>query len=163
MPPLDDKGAAPAGAPAKDLTVRERLAVHRADAACASCHSRIDPIGFGLEGYDAMGAARARDEHGNALDLTGTLLTGESFSGAAELKRILMKRKEAFIRLVVEQLLAYALGRKLEPYDRPTVSALTRNAMQDQCRIRGLVLGIANSYPMRFKRNQPVASAGVSK
>ncbi len=162
VPPLDEP-AAKAEQPAKVLTVRERLAVHRADAACASCHSRIDPIGFGLEGYDAMGAARARDEHGNALDLSGTLLTGETFAGAAELKQVLMKRSEAFIRLVVEHLLAYALGRKLEPYDRPTVNELTRNALADHGRVRGLVIGIANSYPMRFKRNQPVASSGVSK
>lgn len=162
VPPLDEP-AGQAAQPAKELTVRERLAVHRADAACASCHSRIDPLGFGLEGYDAMGVARARDEHGNALDLKGTLLTGEEFSGAAELKQVLMRRSEVFIRLVVEQMLAYALGRKLEPYDRPTVSELTRNALSDHGRVRGLVIGIANSYPMRFKRNQPVASSGASK
>jgi hypothetical protein len=163
VPPLDDAGTAPAAQPAKEMTVRERLAVHRADAACASCHSRIDPIGFGLEGYDAMGAARARDEHGNVLDLKGTLLTGETFSGAAELKQVLMKRSDVFVRLVVEQMLAFALGRKLEPFDRPTVNELTRNVIQDQGRVRGLVVGIANSYPMRFKRNQPIASSGVAK
>ena len=163
VPSLDEPVAAQAGQPAKELSVRERLTAHRADPACASCHSRIDPIGFGLEGYDAMGSRRARDEHGNTLDVTGTLLTGESFSGAAELKQVLMKRSDAFIRLVVEQLLAYALGRKLEPFDRPTVSELTKNVIADQYRVRGLILGIASSYPMRYKRNQRVLAAGETK
>lgn len=157
VPTLDEvKVTANVGASAKEPSVRDRLTAHRADAACASCHSRIDPIGFGLENYDAMGSFRARDEHGNVLDTKGTLLTGETFSGAAELKQVLMKRSDAFVRLVVEQMLAYALGRKLEPFDRPTVGELTRNLIADKYRVRGLVLGIANSYPMRFKRNQKI-------
>ncbi|HEX3132471.1 MAG TPA: DUF1592 domain-containing protein, partial [Planctomycetota bacterium] len=159
VPALDDEKAPEKVA--KEQTLRERLTAHRADPACSSCHSRIDPIGFGLEGYDAIGSSRTRDEHGNKLDLNGTLLTGETFSGAAELKQVLLKRSDAVIRLVVEQLLAYALGRKLEPFDRPTVSELTRNLIADKYRVRGLVLGIAASYPMRFKRNQPITATGM--
>lgn len=161
VPTLDEKPAESSGPTIKELSLRERLNAHRADPACASCHSRIDPIGFGLEGYDAIGSSRARDEQGNRLDLNGTLLTGETFSGAAELKQVLMKRSDAFIRLAVEQMLAYALGRKLEPFDRPTVNELTKNLIADKYRVRGLVLGIAASYPMRYKRNQSVLATGV--
>jgi len=135
------------------------LEKHRSDPTCASCHNRIDPLGFGLEGYNVLGEFRARDEHGNKLDTTGALLTGESFSNAAELKEILMKRKDAFARAMVEKLLAYALGRKIELHDRPTITELTKNLIKDQYRIQGLLFGIAKSYPMHFKRNQPVTTA----
>ena len=161
VPLLDEDKPADNGKSANVTTLRERMEKHRSDPNCASCHSRIDPIGFGLEGYDALGAVRRRDEHGNPLDTTGTLLTGETFSGAAELKQIILKRKEAFMRTVVENMLAYALGRVVEKFDRPTLSELTKALAADNYRVRGLILGIATSYPMRYTRNQPVTAIGI--
>jgi Protein of unknown function (DUF1592)/Protein of unknown function (DUF1588)/Protein of unknown function (DUF1585)/Protein of unknown function (DUF1595)/Protein of unknown function (DUF1587)/Planctomycete cytochrome C len=161
VPPLDEGKTADKGKPAKVTTLRERLEKHRSDPNCASCHIRIDPIGFSLEGYDVMGAVRTRDEHGNSLDTTGTLLTGETFSGAAELKQIIFKRKEAFMRTVIEKMLAYALGRSADKFDRPTLNELTKALAADNYRARGLILGIATCYPMRNKRNQPVTAIGV--
>ena len=159
VPPLDEEMPKETTKEKKEPTLRERLEKHRSDPTCASCHNRIDPLGFGLEGYNVLGEFRARDEHGIKLDTTGSLLTGESFSNAAELKVILMKRKDAFARAMVEKLLAYALGRKIELYDRPTVSELTKNLITDQYRIHGLLIGIVKSYPMNFKRNQPITAA----
>jgi hypothetical protein len=156
VPPLDEEQPMPGAKAQKELTLRERLEKHRGDPTCASCHNRIDPIGFGLEGYNVLGETRARDEHGNKLDTSGSLLTGESFANAEELKIILMKRKETFARTVVEKLLAYALGRKLESFDRPTLNELTKQLIADDYRIQGLLKGIAHSYPMRFKRNAPI-------
>ena len=159
VPPLDENPPATA---AKAQTLRERLEAHRANVACAGCHSRIDPIGFALEGYDVLGRTRARDEHGEPLDTTGKLNSGETFNDAAGLKRVLMARKDVFARLLVEKLLAYALGRKVERFDRTTVSELTAALQADGWRIKGLLRGIARSYPMRFSCNAGAISSPVS-
>jgi hypothetical protein len=152
VPALDDK----AEGGHKGLTLRQRLEKHRADPTCANCHSRIDPLGFGLEHYDLMGAWRMRDEHGQPVDANGMLMNGERFSGAVELRKVLLARKAEFTRGLASRLLSYALGRGLEFYDRPTVSALLSRLDKDGYRIQPLIIGIAQSYPFRFKRNQPV-------
>src|SRR5205823_5434138 len=103
----------------KKLTLRQRLEKHRANPECAACHARIDPLGFGLENFDSIG--RWRDtEAGESVDAAGTLVSGESFRGPAELKRMLVTTKrEQFVKNLTQKLLSYALGRGLEYYDEP--------------------------------------------
>ncbi len=152
VPALDDKK----DGDKKDLTLRQRLEKHRSDPTCASCHARIDPLGFGLEHYDLMGVWRTRDELGQPVDASGSLINGEKFSGAVELRKVLMARKGEFARGFAGRMLSYALGRGLEFYDRPAVNALMKRLDQDGYRIQPLIIGIAQSFPFRFKRNQPV-------
>jgi len=150
-------------------TLRQRLERHRADPSCTGCHLRIDPLGFGLENFDALGAWRERGDGGVALDTVGTLPSGENFSGPKELKQVLMQRKERIITTVVERLLSYALGRHLERFDRPTVKRIQAALAADGYRAQTLVIEIANSLPFRFKRNavateaKPVPAASAPK
>ncbi len=153
VPALDDKK----DGDKKDLTLRQRLEQHRKDPVCASCHSRIDPLGFGLEEYDLMGAWRVKDEFGKAIDASGKLLNGESFQGSEQLRKVLMARKTEIARGLVSRLLSFALGRGLEYYDRPTVNALLKQLEANDYRIQPLLVGIAQSFPFRNKRNKPIA------
>jgi mono/diheme cytochrome c family protein len=138
--------------PRDGLTFRQQLEKHRKKPECAGCHSRMDPIGFGLENFDATG--RWRDEiGGKAVDSSGVLVTGEKFSGPVELKRCLMTRKDEFIRNLTEKMLAYALGRGLEPYDMPSVSKITAEVAKDGYRSTTLITAIVDSYPFRYRKN----------
>ncbi len=110
-------------APENGQTFRQRLEFHRANPACASCHTRMDPLGFGLENFDATG--RWRDEiGGKPVDAAGQLTSGDKFTGPAELKTLLLKRKAEFVRNLAERTLAFAIGRGLEPYDLPAVKKI---------------------------------------
>jgi hypothetical protein len=151
-PPPDVPKLAEDDSPAGVLTLRQRLEKHRADAACASCHSRMDPLGFGLENFDPIGRWRA-DLSGHPIDAVGTLTTGESFSGPAELKKILLNKKEEFVRTLTGKLLAYALGRGLEFYDEPTIKNITDQLGACGYKSTVLVAEIAKSYPFRYRRN----------
>lgn len=132
------------------LTFRQRLEKHREKPECAGCHSRMDPLGFGLENYDVVG--RWRDKIGDSpVDATGTLATGEKFSGPAPLKKLLLARRDDFVRNVTERLLSYALGRGLEPYDAPTVRRIVKAVEADGCRTETLIMQIVQSYPFRFR------------
>ncbi len=131
-------------------SLRERLERHRADPACASCHSRIDPIGFGLENYDVLG--RWRDEEdGHPIDAAGVLPDGTRFDGPAELKLILLDRKDQFLRVLTEKMLAYALGRGLTLTDRCTVGRIVERVRERGYRAHALVIEIVNSAPFRLK------------
>jgi hypothetical protein len=143
-------GAAPA-------SIRERLAEHRTNPSCASCHSVIDPLGFALENFDVIGGWRTVDESGKAVDASGTTLSGTKIDGLAGLRALLLERPEQFPRTVTEKLLAYALGRPLEYYDRPAVRAIVRAAAADGYRWSSLVRGIVES-PAFLMRGSPVAS-----
>lgn len=154
VPALDDKK----DGDKKDLTLRQRLEKHREDPTCATCHARIDPLGFALQHYDLMGGWRARDEFGSPIDANGALINGEKFSGIGELRKVLMTRKAEFARGVTSRLLSFALGRGLEFYDRPTVNELMKGLDQNGYKIQPLIVGIAKSFPFRYKRNQPVSS-----
>jgi hypothetical protein len=160
-PPPPDAGGLPAdGAPRNGLTFRQRLEEHRSKPQCASCHRRMDPLGFGLENFDAIG--RWRDKIGSEpVDAKGVMSTGEEFSGPAELKRILLERKDAFAQNVTERMLAYALGRGVEFYDMPTVKRISDLLAKNDYRISKLVTEIARSYPFQYRRptDQPVAVA----
>lgn len=126
-------------------TIRERLAQHRTNPVCASCHSMIDPPGFALEHFDAIGGWRSKDESGRLVDATGTTVSGASVEGLAGLRAFLLQRPDQFPTTVTEKLLAYALGRRLEYYDRPAVRQIVRAAAARDYRWSSLILGIVNS------------------
>ncbi len=148
------------------MSLREQMEQHRANAVCASCHSRMDPIGFGLENFDAIGQWRTLDGT-FPIDPAGMLANGKSFSGPAELLELLGRQPQAFGGAITEKMLTYALGRGLEPYDRPTIGAITADLAKSDYKFSQLVLGIVNSPPFqragaaRIEPTQSV-SAGVN-
>lgn len=133
---------------------REQLAAHLEDPNCAVCHVRMDPIGFSMENFDAVGRWRDTDEHG-PIDASGTLPDGRSFVGPAELKKILLASDAQFVENLTRKLLTYALGRGLEPFDRPTVSAITRRTREQGDRFSAIIEGIVLSDAFRTCRGNP--------
>ncbi|HEV7282957.1 MAG TPA: DUF1592 domain-containing protein [Pirellulaceae bacterium] len=133
------------------LSVRERLAQHRADTACASCHDLIDPPGLALENFDAVGRWRSEEE-GVVIDALGGLSDGSEFVGVEGLEKALLARPEPFVTTLTEKLLTYALGRGLTPDDAPAVRAIVRDAAADDYRFSTLVLEIAKSVPFQMRR-----------
>jgi hypothetical protein len=133
-----------------EVSLRQRLEQHRRDPSCSPCHNAMDPIGFGLENYDAVGAWRTMD--GNfAIESSGTLPDGRTFSGSRELKAILKGQSDQFVSNVTEKLLTYSLGRGLERFDRPTVDAISRQVAANNYRFSSLVLEVVKSTPFRMK------------
>jgi mono/diheme cytochrome c family protein len=132
-------------------SIRERLERHRADASCASCHGVIDPLGFALENFDAIGGWRTVDERGVPVDATGTTMSGAKVDGLSGLRALLLEQPDQFPRTVTEKLLAYALGRRLEYYDRPAVRRIVRDAAANDYRWSSIVLGIAKSPPFQMR------------
>ena len=139
-------------------SLRKQLEQHRSNATCNSCHGRMDPLGFGLENYDAIGAWRTMDGR-FPIDASGVLPDGKSFQGPAELRRILLDDKDAFARGLTGKLLTYALGRGLERYDRLTVNAISRKLAANGYRFSTLVSEIVNSAPFRMRRGEVSESA----
>jgi mono/diheme cytochrome c family protein len=137
----------------KVLSMRERLALHRANSACASCHNLMDPVGFALENYDAVGRWRT-EEDGTPIDAAGNLPDGTKFEGASGLQQALLSRPELFVSALTEKLLTYALGRGLEYYDAPAVREIVRHAGQNDFRFSWLIAGIAGSRPFQMRRSQ---------
>ena len=135
------------------LPMRERLAAHRANPACASCHNVMDPIGFSLENFDAVGRWRPAEDH-RLINATGSLPDGSEFTGVAGLERSLLQRPELFAGTVVEKLLIFALGRGVETCDAPAIRKIVRDAQPDRYRFSSLILGIVNSTPFQM-RNTP--------
>ncbi|QVL33734.1 DUF1592 domain-containing protein [Telmatocola sphagniphila] len=131
-------------------TFRELLTQHATQPSCAGCHSKIDPLGFGLEVFDPIGRLR---NPGSSIDASGKLPTGEHFVGAAELKKILLQRKDQFTRNFVEKMLTFALGRELRPPDESTVNRIVEKVVQRGYRFSAVVEEIANSYPFLYRRN----------
>ncbi|HBE00323.1 MAG TPA: hypothetical protein DC060_19285 [Gemmatimonadetes bacterium] len=126
------------------LTVRERMEEHRANPACTSCHKVIDPIGVALENFDVTGAWRERD-NGNLVDPASELYDGTPLAGPADLRNALLNRPEVFFRVLTENLMAYALGRRVEYYDMPTIRSITREAAKNDYKISSFVLGVVQS------------------
>ena len=126
-------------------TIRERLAQHRTNPVCGSCHAVIDPPGFALEHFDAIGGWRTNDESGKAVDAVGNTVSGAPIDGLSGLRALLLKNPDQFPSTVTEKLLAYALGRRLEYYDRPAVRHIVRAAAAKDYRWSSLILGIVNS------------------
>jgi hypothetical protein len=144
-PPGVDTNLAEVKPNATPPTIRERLVQHRTNPSCASCHSVIDPLGFALEHYDAIGAWRTTDESGRLVDATAATLSGAKLDGLAGLRSLLLSEPEQFPRTVTEKLMAYALGRRLEYYDRPAVRAIVRDAASSNYRWSALITGIVKS------------------
>ena len=130
---------------------REKLAMHAADATCAACHKKIDPLGFGLENFDAIGGWR---DNGNGVDPSGVLPGGKKFSGAADLKQIVLEHKDDFERGLIGKLMSYAIGRELDYYDEPEIAKIKKALEANGHRFSVLVQGIAESYPMRYRKTE---------
>lgn len=145
----------------KALTMRERMAQHRTNAVCASCHSRIDPLGFALENFDAIGRWRATDM-GNPIDASGTLLDGTTFDGVIQMRKSLLSQPDPFVEAFTERLLTYAAGRGLEYFDKPTLRAIVRSASRDNYRWSSIILGVVTSQPFQMRRAALPADAGTS-
>ncbi len=150
-PPPTVKTLSASDKPKDGLTFRQRFEKHRADATCASCHKRMDPLGFGLENFDGIGAWRT-ELAGQPVDAAGELVTGEKFAGPAELKKLLLARKDEFARTVTEKMFAYALNRGLEFYDAPLMRQTVKSLARDHYRVETLILAIVNSYPFQYRR-----------
>jgi mono/diheme cytochrome c family protein len=133
------------------MTLRQKMERHRSDPKCATCHSRMDPIGFGLDNYDASGAWRDTED-GKPIDVSAKLPDGKAFRGAAELKAIIMARNDEFVRCLVERMLTYALGRGVEPSDAPVVDRIAAAVAKDKYRISTLVVEVVKSYPFRYRQ-----------
>lgn len=138
-------------------TFREKLEAHRDNASCASCHDRIDPLGFGLENYGPIGGWRA-DADGKPVDSSGVLPDGRTFAGPGELKKILLERKTDFARCLTEKMLTYGLGRGLEDYDAPAVAAIVGELEKNDYRFSALIYEIVRSLPFRKQRGEPEVS-----
>jgi hypothetical protein len=134
-----------------NLSVRARLAEHRANAACASCHNLMDPVGFALENYDAIGRWRTLEE-GQPVDATGGLPDGSKFIGVAPLEDGLRKRPELFVGTLTEKLLTFALGRGIESSDAPAVRRIVREAQANDYRFSSVILGVVNSTPFTMRK-----------
>ena len=123
---------------------------HRANPVCASCHKVMDPIGFTLENFDAVGAWRARDA-GEPIDASGQFVDGTKVDGVVTLRQALLKRPDVFVRTMTQKMLTYALGRGVEDYDMPAVRAIVRDSSKQDYRFSSLVLGIVNSAPFQMR------------
>ena len=131
--------------------LRQRMEQHRADPVCASCHTRMDAIGFAFEKFDAVGLVRATDE-GAPIDPSGKLPDGRAFAGAGELKKILKADREKIVRNLASKLLTFGLGRGLDYYDGPAVDKITTATLAQDARFSALVLGVVQSDPFRLRR-----------
>lgn len=144
VPPLETKaGAAP-------QTLRDRLEAHRANPACAVCHNRIDPLGFGLENYDVLGLWRTEDG-GKAIDARGELPDGSRFNGVDEMKQVLMKQKDLLVRNLTSKMLGYALGRGLNLEDHCSVDRIVEAVKRDNYSAQSLILEVVRSVPFRYQ------------
>jgi hypothetical protein len=153
VPPLDESAVG------TSMSLRQQMEKHRSNAICAACHARMDPLGFGLENFDAIG--RWRTEDGKfPIDASGTLPDGRTFSGPEELERVLLASREDFAAALADKMLTYALGRGLDTSDKPTVKAIARHVIQNNYRISSLVEGIVDSAA--FQRRKGDRSADDS-
>ncbi len=138
----------------KPRSMREAMEQHRANPVCASCHSQMDPLGFALENFDAIGRWRDRGGSNLPIDASGLLPNGTRFDGPAGLRAELVKAPEQFMTTVTEKLMTYALGRGVEHFDAPTIRAIVRDAAREDYRFASVVVGIVNSTPFQMRKAQ---------
>ena len=150
-PPPADVPALEDNKVAADLPMRERLAEHRDNPACSGCHQLMDPVGFALENYDAVGRWRTV-ERGRPIDASGGFPDGSEFDGVEGLQRALLSRPEVFVGVLTEKLLTYALGRGVEHYDAPAVRGVIHNAKDEDFRFSSLIMGLVRSTPFQMRR-----------
>jgi mono/diheme cytochrome c family protein len=149
VPPLKENGER-----TKPLTMREQMEEHRANAACASCHKLMDPIGFAMENFDAVGSWRTMDA-GGPIDAAAQLFDGTKIDGVVALRTALASHPDVFVRTVSENLMTYALGRGLESYDMPSVRRIVRDAAGHENRFSSIVMGIVTSTPFQMRMKGP--------
>jgi hypothetical protein len=150
-PPPDVPDLKDSGSTGRTLTIRERLAEHRGNPTCASCHALMDPLGFALENFDAVGTWRTIDDTGAAIDAAGTLPDGTAFSSIDEF-RAALENSDLFVLTLTEKLLTYGLGRGVEAYDQPAVRAIVREAAATDYRFSALIAGVVRSPPFQRRR-----------
>jgi hypothetical protein len=152
-PPPDVEGFQENKVGEKALSVRQIMERHRANPSCSACHRVMDPLGFALENFDAVGEWRSMDrDAGTAIDASGELVDGTAVSGPADLRRALMRRPEQFVQTLTEKLMTYALGRSVEYYDMPVVRAIVRDAAREGYRFSSIVKGIVRSAPFQMRK-----------
>jgi hypothetical protein len=159
VPAFDESNATDGG---RLLTVRERMEQHRKNPACSSCHRVIDPLGLALENFDVTGAWRIRD-NGNAVDPTGVLYDGTNMDGPQGLRAALLKHQDAFVLSFTENLMTYALGRRVEFYDMPAIRAIIRDAAKKDNRIAAFILGVAKSNAFQMSRAEKVETTEANR
>jgi hypothetical protein len=144
-------------------SLRQRMEQHRADPNCATCHQRMDPIGFGFENFNAIGAWREKDEE-FAVDASGQLVTGETFNGPAELKALIVTRKrDEFVQCLARKMLTYALGRGLEYYDKCAIDEICKALAKDHYKFSTLILEIVKSTPFQMRRGDSAPQGLVAQ
>jgi hypothetical protein len=139
------------------LSVRERMEEHRANPACMSCHRMIDPLGLALENYDVTGKWRMKD-NGVPVDAAGVMYDGTKIDGPAGLRAAVLKHSDMFVRTFTESLMTYAIGRRVEYYDMPTVRAIVGNAERNGNRMSSFILGVVNSPAFRTAKAEPTTT-----
>ncbi|MCA1584910.1 MAG: DUF1592 domain-containing protein [Acidobacteria bacterium] len=159
VPAFEETKAAEAG---KLLSVRERMEQHRANPACTSCHKVIDPIGLALENYDVTGQYRMKD-NGVPVDATGELYDGTRMEGPVGLRNALLKHKAAMLNTFTESLMTYAIGRRVEPYDMPTVRAIVRDAEKQDHKLAAFIVGVVKSPAFQMSRTQATETADQAR
>ena len=153
-PPPDVPALQPHGSDGK-LTLRQAMEQHRANPTCAVCHTRMDPIGFALENYNAVGKWRVLDDTGATIDATGVLPDGKTFNGPAGLTQLLLTdRKNDFVSTFTRKMMTYALGRGVEAYDEPVIRTITREAARDDYRMSSIILSIVHSAPFQMRKTE---------
>jgi hypothetical protein len=148
VPPLDESPAN-----GRKLTAREQVIRHQASPTCASCHTRIDPLGFALENFDVLGRWRSEDG-GSPIDASGKMPGGREFRGPDGLRGMLLERGEEFALATLERLMTYALGRELEARDQPAAREILRQTEANGYRFHDLVLAVVNSVPFQMRQKQ---------
>jgi hypothetical protein len=155
VPALDEAGVGSSG------SLRQKLEQHRSNAVCASCHDRMDTLGFGLENFDAIGRYRTHDGDFE-IDSSGEMPSGERFVTPVELAGVLETQTTEFVRCLTEKLLTYSLGRGLERADRRTVDGVVARAAESENRFQTLIREIVESMPFQMRRGEAAAAAGAS-
>jgi mono/diheme cytochrome c family protein len=155
VPPFDDTKAATATG--KPLSTRERMEEHRKNPACQSCHKVIDPLGLALDNFDVLGAWRIKD-NGVPIDSNGVLYDGTKMTGAADLRQALLNHSEGLIRNFTNNLMSYAIGRRIESYDQPSIRTITKKAAQNGNRFSSFVLGIVNTPAFQMSTAEAVTT-----
>ncbi len=159
-PPPDVPPLKPTPDGEKPKTMREQMAEHRASPVCASCHKTLDPIGFALENFDAVGAWRT-EEAGKPVDASGELADGTKVNGVVALRNAILSRREVFVQTVTEKLMIYALGRGLDYRDMPAVRQIVRDSQKNNYSLASLILGVADSPPFRMNTVPQQATGGA--
>jgi hypothetical protein len=158
-PPPDVEGFKENKEGEKPKSVRAIMEAHRSKPSCNACHGVMDPLGFALENFDAIGAWRAKDrDAGTPIDASGTLVDGTPVGSAADLRKALMRRPEQFVQTFTEKLMTYALGRSVEYYDMPAIRAIVRDAARDNYRFSSIVMGIVKSAPFQMRKTSELAA-----